>query len=483
LSDNGENPFHTAAYANAMRALGREVRMLPDALCVIERGRLSVRLEIPSLPPSAARPEFWQGVEELCRQEGVTDIEALSFASPPIELSPLAGEVERATRTEFVLPLLSADQLKLSSNHKRNIRKAASAGVTVRRTRDSVEWLKAHTALMAHSAERRTARGEHVEMSTDIAPYRALLENGAAELFQAVRGEQVLASVLVLRSARMAYYHSAGSSAEGMNLGASHFLLHEIAQILKSEGIEQFNLGGAPEDSTLARFKSGFGALPVRLPRATCYVGPAWKKKMRTAIDLARGDRKRLLRMLTGSSSRLIVFGLNTAADRPPIEAVAGARLEFLNPDELLAVPNPPDDPEFRNRQKERLSRLGQSYAYAVRIGDHVAHISWLIPGAVVAAESPAILDLQKDEAEITCCETPSAFRGKGLYGWAVQQLKDIAREQGFRRIYMKTDEKNISSQRGIAKAGLTELGSIRLIHPPLASTKTLIRRKLRRLD
>ena len=55
------------------------------------------------------------------------------------------------------------------------------------------------------------------------------------------------------------------------------------------------------------------------------------------------------------------------------------AQFDILNEEELRRLENPTDDPDFRNRQIERLRRFGQSYAYAVRVGGVVAHVSWLL--------------------------------------------------------------------------------------------------------
>jgi len=96
----------------------------------------------------------------------------------------------------------------------------------------------------------------------------ALLASGCGEIFQAVSGERVLSSSLVLRSG--AYYLSTGSSPDGLKLGSSPFLTWQIASILQQEGIRLFNLGGTGADNPgLRRFKAGFGAREVELQAAT----------------------------------------------------------------------------------------------------------------------------------------------------------------------------------------------------------------------
>ena len=292
------NPLCTVGYGRAMQALGREVWIVGlqseqssrDAtLCCLQRGRLSVELEFPSLPTIARDAQFWEVVDRLCERTGVTDIVAGSFNSTPFELPTLRGERSRRTRQELVLRLTDNDPpVRLGSNHKRNVKKAQKAGVMIRRTREKLEWLADHAALIRHSAQRRIARGESMSEETGAPLHRALLENGAAELFQAVLGTNVLSSVLILLSPRTGYYHSAGSSPEGMSIGASHFLINGIAGVLKEEGRNTFNLGAAEEGSSLARFKLGFGPETNVLPAATCYVGPTWRRHIINLIKLTR---------------------------------------------------------------------------------------------------------------------------------------------------------------------------------------------------
>jgi hypothetical protein len=89
---------------------------------------------------------------------------------------------------------------------------------------------------MALSMTRRRVRGEQVSdhMTNQLAEVTALAQGGAGEVFQAVADGQVLSSILVLQSVRGGYYHSAGTSPEGMACGASHLLVHDIAVTLQA---------------------------------------------------------------------------------------------------------------------------------------------------------------------------------------------------------------------------------------------------------
>jgi hypothetical protein len=102
-----------------------------------------------------------------------------------------------------------------------------------------------------------------------------------------------------------------------------------------------------------------------------------------------------------------------------------------------------------------------------------------MLPGEVTRKDDPPVLKLKEDEAEITGCETLANFRGKGIYSYAIRMMAEIAREQKIRYIFMKTRQDNVAAQRGILKAGLKQIGSVLLIHPPMAPSRSIIFRRL----
>ena len=137
--------------------------------------------------------------------------------------------------------------------------------------------------------ERRLSRGESVDVDSQIRAPLALVQHGSGEFFRAMRERQILSSILVLRAPRGAYYHSAGTSREGMALGASHFLIHSVAEILRAEGFEQFNLGGAEASNPgLERFKMGFATRPVHLEAAAYCFSSRFQKNVVALVNLMR---------------------------------------------------------------------------------------------------------------------------------------------------------------------------------------------------
>src|SRR5205085_1874508 len=90
------------------------------------------------------------------------------------------------------------------------------------------------------------------------------------EMYQVLDGPRVLASALILRSQTTAYYHSAGSSAEGMSIGAAKFLIFRACAELRKEGVSELNLGGArSQEHGMRAFKENFGARRTNLSEAS----------------------------------------------------------------------------------------------------------------------------------------------------------------------------------------------------------------------
>lgn len=296
------NPFNNPLYVAAQKDVGQ----LPVAL-LLKRdaeliagcmgymgGRVPSRaldiVSVADLPTDVPDAEaiFWRGVMTFCRAQRVVHLNVASYGTRWLNLPHLPEQDSRRARAEYVLDL-QQPLPKPSSNHKRNISRAQKAAVQVRRTRDNVA-LREHVNLMSASMERREQRGESVP-TVHPSPFdSALLTCGAAELFQAHDGSSLLSSILVLRAPRGAYYQSAGTSPEGMEIGASQFLISSVASILQQEGMYLFNLGGAGEEAPgLQRFKAGFGAHPVPLEAASFVFGSRGERAARSLVAKALG--------------------------------------------------------------------------------------------------------------------------------------------------------------------------------------------------
>jgi hypothetical protein len=289
------NPLHTSEYADAHQSLGARSCFLglysgndlaAGCIAYVSGSFLRRNLHIRSLPDIPDPVTFWKGVLDLSRSLGVWFLHVDTYASPGAVIPHLRGELERRVRWEYVLDLACDNLLdRVSTQHRRNITRARKAGLSLRRTREASACAK-HLELMDASTERRVHRGEvPMQLGQDSSRQMALLASRSGEIFQAVSGELVLSSMLVLRSSKGAYYQSAGTLPEGMRLGASPFLVSQVAEVLKQEGVEVFNLGGSSVDSPgLRRFKSGFGAREVELQAASFCPKSKFERKLHGAL-------------------------------------------------------------------------------------------------------------------------------------------------------------------------------------------------------
>jgi ribosomal protein S18 acetylase RimI-like enzyme len=470
------SPFATPAYFDSRRRTGwtcmvlglrdDEDRLTAGCAGFIKARGWNRKLEVPSLPPVGADSPFWPGFHAFCRRHFITKMELDSFGTPEGVEIPCVGTCRHRMRCEYILDLTGDIDARIDRRHKTHLKKAARAGLRVRRTR-SVEAVAAHREMIGCSMDRRRARGEDVPFVGPPQGFNMLLESGAGELYQALRGDEVLASGLVLRAPEGAYFHSRGTSPEGMAIGASHFLLRHIMGVLKEDGVTTFNIGGADEGSGLARFKKRFGAQPVYLPSATCFVGPSWVREINRAVELFRSDHRMLLHSLTRRMSRLAVYATDLAVGP---EATIKTCLHVRELDEhalrTMAVP----DADFRDRQLQRLARFGASHAYGVYEDDRLANIAWLLPPAAIARDLPRVLKPRSGDAEITCAETLPEFRGRGLYSEVISCLVEQARECGMQRVFMKTAVDNTASRSGIEKAGLRRVGTVAVLSLPVVN-------------
>lgn len=283
---NPLNPFCTAAYFAALR-LSRQQTLVPmvrapdgsllgGCFATISRGRLVTRIDIPSAPSFRADAILWRGLDKLGVRGEVHRLAVSTFGSEPQSSCALnSARISRTVRSEFWLELAPGTDLlaRMSSNHRRNYKRGVKAGYELRCVTDTCS-LKRHAELVDASTDRRTGKGSSERSGFGLEFPGALMRAGAARLYQIHEGGDAVASMLALRAAHGVYYHSAGTTPEGMKSGASHFLLHEIARSLQEERITRFNLGGvSPDQGGLRRFKSGFGTTEVPLTATIALYG------------------------------------------------------------------------------------------------------------------------------------------------------------------------------------------------------------------
>lgn len=294
-----DNPFCTVQYAkvreraNSTRTCALLIRddelVMAGCLGFLSEGRVNSRLEVTSLPVLAEKAVFWQGLMYACRRMGVTVLSVHTFGSVEPEITETRSRTSLKNRSEYRLDLTVPDLWQvMNRRHHRLVKKARSAGLVLHRSSDAASRDK-HLQLANMSLERRSTRGERIDYRISRAEVDAFVELGAGEIVQAVRDGEVFSSMLVARSRTGGYAQSSGTSDPGRAIGSSHFLFHETACLLKSEGAEVFNLGGADEQSVgLQEFKLGLGSVRIDLQSAEFYTGSRLKRFATRAAALLK---------------------------------------------------------------------------------------------------------------------------------------------------------------------------------------------------
>ena len=248
------------------------------------------RLIIPTAPHVRDPELFWSTLYTIGRELDATDIFLESFASSDPSLPSPGARTSLECRYEYRLDLNAEDlRSKMHGNHRRNLKKGQNHGLRISNISD-LEALDIHCDLVMESLRRRKSKAEKVDVSVNRPMIEALLTSGCAEIWQATYDDHCHSSIVLLRSANAAYYHSAGTAEQGRKSGASVTLILSVAEQLRSEDVKIFNLGGAGAESAgLRRFKQGFGAKEICLGRAHI-------KLVSDPIRLFRRIRRRISR-------------------------------------------------------------------------------------------------------------------------------------------------------------------------------------------
>ncbi|HKM55385.1 MAG TPA: GNAT family N-acetyltransferase [Isosphaeraceae bacterium] len=297
-----ENPFYTPAYAAAMGMAGEQPwglglrdgsRWLSACTGFLKRGRISRWMEIPSLPALGANaPTFWEGLFRFCRRSGITHLNVNTYASIEASIPASPTPTMRTDRIEYVIELRPSDLWRLvRPSHRQRITRGRKAGLQLRCS-TSEQDCQIHCEMMGESMRRRERRGEEVSTSIPVEGFLVLLRAGAGVLFQAALDRRVLSSGLVLLSSCGAYYHTSGTCPDGMECGASQFLIFETARHLQGRGFGAFNLGGVSgANPGLHEFKAGFGAIRRPLAAVEFDLQTGLQKTLAGALRGLRGKR------------------------------------------------------------------------------------------------------------------------------------------------------------------------------------------------
>lgn len=219
----------------------------------------------------------------------------------------------------------------------------------------------------------------------------------------------------------------------------------------------------------MAQFNLRVGATPVP---TTGGFGEIWKRKFFTARAQLRAEPLHFFRTLVPRITVFSVYATETSqhVERSPLHGVV---FRSVVAEELIDESR--WDDEFGQRQRRLLERFGEGNAFAARVDEKLAHVSWLMTAPLSLRDEILVLRLKHDEAEITGCETKEEFRRQGLYRYVIRELIFHSQRLGVRRVLMKTAWNNVASQNGIKSAGLTFAGIAIVVNVPGRNIKPIV--------
>lgn len=265
-------------------------RPIVVAYGVLQRGRVRASLGLTLISEMREPEPFWAGLQRLVSRLYISDFWTEALGTPRPSIPSLAGERIRYTDEEMFMVDLSRENMfgAFSSNHKRNIKKAAKADVQLVHL-PFEEATSIHLDLIRSSLSRRLQRGERSWKNTNLERISKLVGEGHAVLYQVAKDRTVLSSKLMLELGDSAFYESGGTSPDGMRIGASQLLMSEIINDLAARHLKTLNLGMVPEDDAgLRRYKRGFAAEAIKVDRVHTDVGNGLTRIANASIYVCR---------------------------------------------------------------------------------------------------------------------------------------------------------------------------------------------------
>ncbi len=108
---------------------------------------------------------------------------------------------------------------------------------------------------------------ERTFAATPTSMLRALDQAGSLQIYRAAHAGRIIAGIGIARHGKGATYLIGWNGPDGRHLKANQFLLWHAMQVEKSQGVNQFDLGGIDElnQPGIAEFKLGMGGSRVEL--------------------------------------------------------------------------------------------------------------------------------------------------------------------------------------------------------------------------
>jgi GNAT acetyltransferase-like protein len=220
---------------------------------------------------------FVRECESYARSLGCISIGIDSFAVGQSDFCPSDLGYAETRRVEFCVDLRqSTDQLwkNISRDQRERIRRLSREGVSIEvgMDRDDLKGLK---LAREFTQAKRSQQGQGYDLPDNGDFYETVFEylvrRGAARLFLAKRGDEVVGAIFFAAFNNRASSIFSGSTELGYKLGAQSGLFWAAVESFKADGFQELNRGGVPESAAqesdplhgIYRFKQRLGATPL----------------------------------------------------------------------------------------------------------------------------------------------------------------------------------------------------------------------------
>jgi hypothetical protein len=208
----------------------------------------------------------WSRLAEDLEETG-RDLVAVSLVADPFG-SFSERDLERCFpdrllpfKEHFTVDLTRAPESFIAENHRRNVRKALQAGLTVERCADPMAYLDDWVRLYGVLSERHRIRGFAAFSARSFALQLAV--PGMVLLRAVTPDGQTAGITLWAVQGEIGYYHLGAYSLAGYERGASFVLFDRAIRSFAADGLRWLSLGagaglGGGEEDGLSRFKRGW---------------------------------------------------------------------------------------------------------------------------------------------------------------------------------------------------------------------------------
>lgn len=442
----GHSLFNCPVLANANLVEGHTpfVVEVNDRQYLAYKRHASVVLGSLSLADEVALLENISTLRSIFAPMGIRNL-SLNTLNAASDLDALARAIKLgcSVRFEYMLDLDEYLPGKISSNHKRNIKKSERAGAKITLPAE-IDCMEAHIQLVNGNLLNKGIGG----ISTSAEFLSNLVRQGSGLLVQVTEGGDLLASTFFVANQSSAYYHSSGTSDRGKKIGAAYFLVDRMVSEMHSRSMRYLNLGGCTSDQRgLQRFKVGFRPQKRVLASTSQLLAPSGQQKVR--LFFSEKVRQVCSKDLVNVYSKTLSEPQTSIEQEYTLEEVCWETL----------VEATAEAPELDDILVAFCRTNSRCYALSNRSGKVLAAGCLQQPGTSLGDSIFGAAISKQDGAAITGLRVVYSAFDDGVGDILVRFMEQQARMLGYKGLFCRVDHQDSVSQKCLRSAGYSFMG------------------------